>query len=474
MFRNLSIYLDRRSVTPNRLKILQNLVTKNDGTLCHSPSDSEVTHVITSDTSQLSIPSTANVASHSWISACIKAQSILPTTDFPPEVTSSIFKITEKPPVQLQHHHQASQSPPLTRKRRSSASMETSAVNLNEHITAPLLRMSEIASLRKDVITGGQYRSMANKKAASQIAKLPFKVTNITQLEGIPGIGEKTLDKVNEILTTGVLLRAEQLDGETKIKQQLQTVSGIGPSIAEELIKKGVTGIEDLFKDEVYKLLNHHQKIGLKYFEDFLKRIPRSELEDILHSISVLFSEFNDVFQSVELVGSYRRGHESSGDCDLLVTFFNDLDPNLVAKKIGEFITGLKNQSVLIDDLSVSDRRYLGVVKLPNSIPRRIDIFFANENEHTLQLLGLTGSGHFNRSLRYLARRRGYSLSNKSLAERSTKEQSDEVCKLTRTCLESELVFSSEEEVFKFFNLPYIKPELRNGGVFDALPFVDK
>ena len=48
---------------------------------------------------------------------------------------------------------------------------------------------------------------------------------------------------------------------------------GVGPSKAQEIYSKGIRSIEEL-KTKT-DLLNKNQKIGLKYYEDLLHKIPR-------------------------------------------------------------------------------------------------------------------------------------------------------------------------------------------------------
>lgn len=53
-------------------------------------------------------------------------------------------------------------------------------------------------------------------------------------------------------------------------------VWGIGPATALKLYEKGHRTLEDLEKDPS---LTKAQKIGLQYFDDIKKRIPRHEVQ---------------------------------------------------------------------------------------------------------------------------------------------------------------------------------------------------
>ncbi len=64
---------------------------------------------------------------------------------------------------------------------------------------------------------------------------------------------------------------------------KLSEVWGIGPSKANELYNMGIKTIEDLKKRT--DLLNKNQKIGLKYFEDFQKKIPREKVNKMFQYV---------------------------------------------------------------------------------------------------------------------------------------------------------------------------------------------
>ena len=63
------------------------------------------------------------------------------------------------------------------------------------------------------------------------------------------------------------------------------------PKKAKELVDKhGVKTIEEL-KGRQDELLNDKQKLGLKYYEDILKRIPRAEIEEYDEKLNQVFNE---------------------------------------------------------------------------------------------------------------------------------------------------------------------------------------
>jgi len=65
--------------------------------------------------------------------------------------------------------------------------------------------------------------------------------------------------------------------------------------------------------------LNHHQKIGLKYVEDFETKIPRDEML-LLRDTVVNESTKLDPDFILTVCGSFRRGAQFSNDIDILVT----------------------------------------------------------------------------------------------------------------------------------------------------------
>lgn len=65
--------------------------------------------------------------------------------------------------------------------------------------------------------------------------------------------------------------------------------------------------------------LNHQQLVGLKYYDEFLDRMPRIEAEEIGKVVMEATQFISPGLCSV-VCGSFRRGKPTCGDVDVLVS----------------------------------------------------------------------------------------------------------------------------------------------------------
>uniref|UniRef100_A0A3Q3E978 DNA polymerase n=1 Tax=Labrus bergylta TaxID=56723 RepID=A0A3Q3E978_9LABR len=150
--------------------------------------------------------------------------------------------------------------------------------------------------------------------SASTISKYPNKIKNGEEAKKLEGVGAKIAEKIDEFLQTGKLRKLEKVSlwvFEMMTRSSinfLTRVTGIGPAAARKFFEEGVKTLEDLKKIE--HKLNHHQQIGLKYFEEFEKRIPRTEMEKME---TLILEELKEIDQEYigTICGSYRRGETS-------------------------------------------------------------------------------------------------------------------------------------------------------------------
>jgi DNA polymerase/3'-5' exonuclease PolX len=177
----------------------------------------------------------------------------------------------------------------VTKKKRPDPQSKTDSFfppnqRLNEKIIELL---EELASIMMK--HGEPFRARAYQKATETIILYPTDITpaNYKAMEKQPGIGSTIIEKLDEYIKTGTL-RVLERERENPVNI-LADVYGVGPKKAKELVNKGIKTIAELreHQDE----LNNVQKIGLKYYEDILKRIPRKEIDDY-HAI------FQNAFQS--------------------------------------------------------------------------------------------------------------------------------------------------------------------------------
>lgn len=186
--------------------------------------------------------------------------------------------------------------------------------NYNKHITDILEDLQSTYELIND-----EWRAKGYKVCVGILKQLP-KVTKIDQVRHIKGIGESIREKIEEILQTGSLKKLSYFKNDPKIAAitELAKIWGVGEKTAIKFIKQGFRSVADL-RSRGDHVLNPQQRIGLKHYEEFMVKVPRAEIEEIL---SIVQHYVTDIVSDAECMvcGSYRRGKPSSGDIDIIIT----------------------------------------------------------------------------------------------------------------------------------------------------------
>ena len=314
----------------------------------------------------------------------------------------------------------------------------------NEEFIKVMKDFDYFLSLRGEV-----FRARAYKRAMETIMAVPDDITSIEQLKGKPGIGKTIIEKLTEYLKTGKIAALEKEKNNPTVA--FSNVYGIGPKKAKELVDTHkIETIEEL-RERQDELLNDKQKLGLKYYDDILKRIPRKEIDAYQKALE---KEFAAISKSVpgtstfQIVGSYRRGAPDSGDIDLIIT--NNQNNRDVFVK---FVDRLIEKKIVVDLLSRGNIKSLAVSKLPQKPNRRIDFLYATPDEYPFSLLYFTGSMAFNTIMRQRALERGYTLNEHSFHKMDGKKKG---AKLDKT-------FTTEKDIFDFLDMEYKEPVERIG-----------
>ena len=289
---------------------------------------------------------------------------------------------------------------------------------------------------------GETFRARAYQKAQETIMSYPDDITSPEQLKGKPGIGPTIMEKLNEYVKTGTLKILER--EKNNPVNILAEVYGIGPKKAKELVDGGITSIAQLRENQ--QLLNDVQKVGLKYYEDILKRIPRSEIEEYKTKFEKAMPQVADA--KMEIVGSYRRGAQHSGDIDVIIT---SSSPQVFIN----FVDNLLKEKIILNVLSRGPTKCLVVAKIPSSdAARRVDFLYTNPEEFPFAILYFTGSKIFNTVMRHIAVEKGYTMNEHGINKMEGKKKGDKVAHH----------FSSEEDIFDFLGLVYKSPTERTDG----------
>lgn len=295
---------------------------------------------------------------------------------------------------------------------------------------------------------GEPFRSKAYHSAQETISSLSNKVLTkdnfMKELKGQPGIGPAVLEKLNEFCSTGTLSIIEREKNNPVHK--FCDIYGVGPKKAKEIVGKGVVTIEQL-RLNADGLLNDTQKTGLRYYEDILERIPRAEIDSFKSTLNNIFLNLKTNFSpsmkmNFEIVGSYRRGAQDSGDIDVIVT-------SQSSQVFTMLISALLRAKIILEVLSQGSSKCL-VIAMILTKARRVDFLFTTHDEFPFSILYFTGSKMFNTAMRGTALTRGYTMNEHG------------ICKKDGT--EVEIIFKNEREIFDFLLLEYKEPWERVDG----------
>jgi DNA polymerase (family X) len=302
------------------------------------------------------------------------------------------------------------------------------------------------------------YRRAAEavEQQTTQLATLATPDADPKALLAIPGIGKGMAANIRDLVATGTMpLREELLQRYKPTMLELLRLPGMGPkTVALVYSALGVCDIDALEeaakRGDLLPLPRMGQKFTdklLKGIEDYRKNSSRFRI-DVARQHAERISELIRQFPGIETItpaGSLRRGRETVGDLDLLVTG-PACEPDVVAAAV-EHVASLP----LIDKLLARGQNKVSFT-LRNNL--QVDVRLLPRASYGAALQYFTGSKMHNVALRQRAIKRGLTLSEYALLR-----------------LEDNVVVAaaSEQEIYNALDLDYIPPELReNGGELEA------
>ncbi len=302
-----------------------------------------------------------------------------------------------------------------------------------------------------------QYRLKSISTALKVIEKYnknTISENNLPEILKLKGVGQGTINRIKEIITTGTLKEIKITESDKKylkMIEELEDIYGIGRNTAYKLFKEH--RIKSI--DELIKKVNNNEikvsdniKIGLKYVNKLDTHIPRQEIADLHEYILNMLLKL-DVNYFGTICGSYRRLKPFSGDVDLIIIHQDYKKINQTPKEnyLDKVVNKLIDEKIIIESLTRTDvkTKYMGIFSWKNSKPRRIDIRLIPLESYYAATLYFTGSKDFNKNMRLNAIAHGYTLNEYGLFDEKEKK----------------FKVNSEKDIFDLLGMEYITPDNR-------------
>jgi DNA polymerase (family 10) len=312
--------------------------------------------------------------------------------------------------------------------------------------------LNEIADLL-EIGEANPFRVRAYRNAARTVESLPREVTDMLEagekLEDLRGIGEDLAAKIADSARTGTTRMLDELHRDVPAPVgELLKLPGLGPKRVHALWHDlGVQTLDQLARaardGRVRALPGFGAKMEKKLLEAVAARAgteQRMKLANAAVFADALTGYLEDVpgVGQVTVAGSFRRGRETVGDLDILVT----------AKKSSPVM----DRFVAFDEVEkvVSKGSTRATVVLRAGL--QVDLRVVPARSYGAALYYFTGSKAHNIAVRRLGQRRGLKINEYGVFKGKTRVAGD-----------------TEESVFKAVGLKWIAPELReNRGEIEA------
>jgi DNA polymerase (family 10) len=319
--------------------------------------------------------------------------------------------------------------------------------------------LAETADLL-EIDGGDSFRIRSYRRAAEAAEQttvdLAAAASDTASLLEIPGIGKGMAANLQAIAATGTLpLRDELLAKYGSGLLELLKLPGMGPKTVALLWDAAkISSIDQLAQAIEDGLLNGLPRMGVKQIEKLRKgiddyrrsagRFRIDEAEEAAARLSTYLLAFDGI-EKVTPAGSLRRGRETEGDLDLLVTG-PCCAPEHTAAAI-DYVAAYPGIQSIIAKGENKVSFYLN-----NSM--QVDVRLLPSASYGAALQYFTGSKAHNVSLRQRALKMGYTLSEWALARLND---------------ESTVAAATEEEIYAALGMDWMQPELReNLGEIEA------
>ena len=291
------------------------------------------------------------------------------------------------------------------------------------------------------------FKPRAYAKAEFSIGDLDEQVDDIYKKDGragllkIPGVGRGMAEHIEELLETGHLKKHEQMRKQFPVDlEEITSIAGIGPKTVKILYYKlQIRSIADLkraaIKHRIRDLPGFGERSELQILTGLNFRIAGSSrftLGQVSPIVSRLVNRLksSDLFDKLEVGGSFRRGQETLGDIDLLATSSKPASAM-------DFFVRFKDAASIVEHGETKSE-----IRLGNGL--QVDLRIVKSESFGAAFQYFTGDKSHNIKLRKMAIGKGYKLSEYGLFKGK-----------------KIIAGRTEDEVYKKLGLEWMPPELR-------------
>uniref|UniRef100_A0A8C8ASW9 DNA nucleotidylexotransferase n=1 Tax=Otus sunia TaxID=257818 RepID=A0A8C8ASW9_9STRI len=473
-FNKFVIFIMQRKMGKTRRTFLMELARRKGFRVESELSDS-VTHIVAENSSYLEVldwlrgqavgdSSRFELLDISWFTACMEAGRPVDS-----EMKYRLMEQDQAPPLNTPEPEVPSFI--ASKVSQYSCQRKTTLNNYNKKFTDAFEIMAENYEFKENEILCLEFL-----RAASVLKFLPFPVTRMKDIQGLPCMGDRVRDVIEEIIEEGESSRAKEVLNDERYKsfKQFTSVFGVGVKTSEKWYRMGLRTLEEVKADKTLKL-SKMQKAGFLYYEDLVSCVSKAEAD----AVSLIVKNTVCTFLPdalVTITGGFRRGKKIGHDIDFLITnpgpreddellhkgllLYCDIiestfvKEQLPSRKIDAMDNFQKCFAILklyqprVNNSSYNTSKNFDMAEVKDWKAIRVDLVITPFEQYAYALLGWTGSRQFGRDLRrYATHEKKMILDNHALYDRRE-----------RIFLKA----GSEEEIFTHLGLDYVEPWERN------------
>jgi len=316
---------------------------------------------------------------------------------------------------------------------------------LNKEIARIFNEIADFLEIKGEL----SFKINAYRRAAQNIENFSKDISELykeDKLHTIPGVGKELAEKIKQFIETGKVKKHEELKAEIPAGLlEIMKVPGVGPKKAKLFYEKlKIDSIDKLEEAALSHKLSTLPGIQKKTEENILKgieflkrssgRIPLGKALPLSQRIIEYLLQ-KKVVERAEACGSIRRRKETIGDIDIL-----GISPK--PEKAMEAFTKME----IVKEVLAKGATKSSVIVEDNI---QVDLRIVDKDSFGSALQYFTGSKEHNIKLRELAIKKGLKINEYGVFDVKT---------------DKKIAGKDEEDVYKAIGLPWIPPEIREGG----------